>query len=192
MSDVLRARLLTAAAVTVLAAAACTTAGASHGTGLAQRWHTFTQPPGPMLLTFSYPPGWQASGHTFVSTMGNVGVAEVTGATAATIAQFKNASSCRLRVELLDGSGADITWSANVGSPAPIRLSAMGGRRVRVNGDPARLAEAKSSLCGPETLVNGMIQTGSQSFLYMHADVGARAKPGTLAAVRKIFFSARP
>jgi hypothetical protein len=188
MSDVFRARFLVAA-VTVLAAAACTTAGA---TGSAQRWPTYTQPPGPMRLTFSYPPGWQASGYTLVSTMGGAGVAEVTGATASTIAEFKAASSCRQRVELLDGSGADITWSANIGSPLSIRLSVMVGRRVRVNGHPASLAESKSSVCGPEILINGTIQTGSRKFLFMHAEIGARAKPATLAAVRKIFFSARP
>jgi hypothetical protein len=64
------------------------------------------------------------------------------------------------------------------------------GGKVRVNGRPARLTETKSSDCGPEALINGAIEMGPRTFLFMHAEVGARAKPATLAAVRKIFFSA--
>jgi hypothetical protein len=189
MNHMLRARWL-AAAVTALAAAACTAGGASQGTGSAPGWLTYTQPPGPMRLTFGYPQTWKASGATFVSTMGNVGRAQVTGSTSATIADF-DAASCLKRVRLLHGSGAYVTWSANIGSPIPIRLSELDGEKVRVNGRPARLAETKSGVCGPEALINGAIEIGPRTFLFMHAEVGARAKPATLAAVRKIFFSAR-
>jgi len=143
-----------------------------------------------MHLTFAYPPKWTARGATFVSTMGNVGLVQVTGDTSATAAEF-DAASCPKRVQLLHGSGAYITWGANIGSPIPIRLSDMPGRKVWVNGHAARLAEAKSSICGLETLVNGAIETRPRTFLFMHAEVGARAGPATLAAVRKIFFSAR-
>lgn len=180
-----------AIAATVLAAAACSPAGARQASSQAPRWHTYTQPPGSMRLTFGYPPGWRASGATLVSTMGNVGAAHVVGATTSTIAKF-DVADCRQLVQLLDGSGAFVTWSANLGSPAPIRLSTMPGHKVTVHGHPARLAQSKSSVCGPETLINGIIQTGPRTFLYMHADLGARAKPATLATVRKIFFSARP
>jgi hypothetical protein len=179
------------AAVTVLAVAACSAPAVSHATGSAPRWHTYTQPAGPMHLRFGYPAGWTASGATFISTMGNVGRAEVTGATASTITEF-DVASCRRRVRLLDGSGTDVIWSANIGSPTPIRLSTMPGRKVQVHGHPARLAQIKSSLCGVETVISGTIQTGPRIFLFMHADVGAHATPATLAAVRKIFFSARP
>jgi hypothetical protein len=189
MNHMLRARW-SAAAVTALAACACAAGGVTQGTGTAPGWLAYTQPPGPMLLTFAYPPTWKASGATFVSTMGNVGRAQVTGDTAATIAAF-DAASCLKRVRLLHGSGAFVSWSANIGSPIPIRLSEMPGRKVWVNCHPAKLGETKSSDCGPETLINGAIEMGPRSFLFMHAEVGARAKPATLAAVRKIFFSGR-
>jgi hypothetical protein len=87
----------------------------------------------------------------------------------------------------------DVTWSASIENPlSPIRLSQTAGRTVRVNGHPARLGETKSTVCGPETLINGTIEMGRRNFLFMHAEVGADAKLATLAAVRKIFFSARP
>lgn len=92
-----------------------------------------------MRLTFAYPPTWKASGATFVSTMGNVGRAQVTGDTAAPIAAF-DAASCLKRVRLLHGPGAFVSWSADIGSPIPIRLSGMPGRKVWVNGHPAKLA----------------------------------------------------
>ena len=189
MNHMLRARWL-AAAVTALAAGACTTGGGSQATGSAPGWLTYTQPPGPMHLTFGYPATWKAAGTTFVSTMGNVGRAQVSGDTSATVADF-DAASCLRRVSLLHGSGAYVTWSANIGSPIPIRLSDSPGRKLRINGRPARLAQMKSSDCGPETLINGAIEMGPRTFVFMHAEVGASAKPATLAAVRKIFFSAR-
>jgi hypothetical protein len=141
-------------------------------------------------LTFSYPPTWTAGGASFVSTMGNVGRAQVTGDTSATSAEFE-AASCFKRVRLLHGAGAYVTWSANIGSPIPIRLSEMPGRKVWVSGHPARLAETKSSGCGEATLVNGAIEIGRRTFLFMHAEIGAHAKPATLAVIRKIFFSGR-
>lgn len=189
MNHMLRARWL-AAAVTALAAAACTAGGSKGTTDSAPGWLTYTQPPGPMHLTFGYPPTWKASGSTLVSTMGNAGTAQVTGDTASTSVEF-DAANCIKRVKLVHGSGAYVSWSANIGPPGPIRLSEMPGRKVRVNGHPARLADTKSGVCGPETLINGVIQMGPRTFLFMTAEVGARASPATLAAVRKIFFSAR-
>lgn len=188
----LRARWL-AAAVAVLSAASCTGGGGvSQKTGSASSWLTYTQPPGPMHLTFRYPPTWKVRGATLVSMGGAVGTAHVTGETSATIAAF-DAVGCIKRVQLLHGSGVDVTWSASIENPlSPIRLSQTAGRTVRVNGHPARLGETKSTVCGPETLINGTIEMGRRNFLFMHAEVGADAKLATLAAVRKIFFSARP
>jgi hypothetical protein len=180
------------AAVVVLSAASCTAGGSvSLGGGSTAGWLTYVQPPGPMRLTFGYPATWSASGRTLISSMGGAGIAQVTGDTSSTIAQF-NRANCRGLVRLLHGSGVFVEWSAELGSPRPMRLSEMPGRRVRVNDRPARLAETTSSVCGRERLIDGVIQVGPRVFLYMSADVGARAKPAAAAQVRKIFFSARP
>lgn len=181
------------AAVAVLSAASCTGGGVvSQTTDSASGWLTYTQPPGPMHLTFRYPARWKVRGATLVSTGGAVGTAQVTGDTSATVAEF-DAVGCIKRVQLLHGSGALITWSASIGnSLSPVRLSQTAGTTVRVNGHPARLGETKATVCGAETLINGTIEMGPRTFLFMHAEVGADAKPATSAAVRKIFFSARP
>jgi hypothetical protein len=152
MNHMLRARWLVAA-IAVLCAASCSGgAGVSQTTGSPSGWLTYTPPPGPMHLTFRYPRTWKVRGATLVSAGGVVGIAQVTGDTSATTAEF-NAVDCEKTVQLLHGSGVDVTWSANLGSMSPIRLSQTAGRTVRVNGHPARLGETKSTVCGPETLI---------------------------------------
>jgi hypothetical protein len=184
-----RARWL-AAAIVALSVVSCTgRASAGHESGSYSGWRTYIQPPGPMQLAFRYPPTWTVGGATFVSTMGNVGKAYVVGDTSATSAQFD--TGCKRRVGLLYGSGVYILWGANIGSPMPMRLSQMPGRKVWVNGHPARLAEIKSRVCGPETVIYGTIQVAPHTFLFMGAEVGAHASRATLAMVNMIFFSAR-
>lgn len=185
----LRAACWLAAAVTALSAVSCS-AGAGRAAGPVAGWSTYTQPPGPMRLSFRYPRAWKASGATFIYTQGNVGRAQVVGATSATIAQFDRAD-CRESVRLLHDTGVLIEWWENIGSPIPIRLSQIQGRKVRVDGRPARLTETTSRVCGPERLINGVIQVGPRRLLGMHAEVAANARPATLAAVRHMFFSAR-
>lgn len=165
-----------------------TTAGSLGQTS----WLTYRQPPGPMRLTFQYPSSWRAAGDTLISSMGNVGQATVIGATPTTFAEFKASRSCIHRADLLHSQGVLISWGENVGSPFPDGLAQRPGRRMTVDGHPAKLDQTTSGDCAAsERFINGTISLGGKRLLFMHAEVAGGAPASTLATVRRIFMSAR-
>jgi hypothetical protein len=181
--------MLAMTALLIVSIGGCTSGHGSPASSGA--FTTYRQPPGPMSLTFRYPSGWQATGSTWVSSMGYVGQAQVIGDTSSTLADVTASRNCLQREGLLHGTGVLISWSENLGAPRPIRLATEPGQSVRVNGYPAKLDDITSTGC-ERRIINGTIQVAPRRFLYMHAEIGSHATPGAVGAVRTIFASAHP
>jgi hypothetical protein len=153
-------------------------------------WRIYRQPPGPLHLSYRYPASWQVAGKTFVSTMGWVGQAELITGTDGSLSDLM-AADCYRRGTVLGADGIFVTWGANLGSPVPIRLPQHRGQALLVNGHPARWSVQASTVCFKGRTIEGMIQEGPRTFLFMGADVGSAVTDGQINTLREIFLSAR-
>jgi hypothetical protein len=99
-----------------------------------------------MHLSFKHPSSWRATGSTFVASSGHVGIAYVEHDLSRPLGSFPISSSkCRARAEAVRGHGVFIVWAATLDSHATKLFSESSGKRLTINGWPARLQVATVS-----------------------------------------------
>jgi hypothetical protein len=185
MSPVQRPMKRLAVPVIVLTALGPMIAGCTGHTD--SGWRAYRQPPGPMPLSFRYPAGWHATGHTTSGSMGNVGSARVTANIAGSMVSLASAN-CAHRTGVLGSDGVDVTWSATIDKPQ--HIAGFPGVPMRVNGHDARLAELPNECVHGGERIFGVIQESSTVLVFMGADVGTKATPKMIANIKTMFESA--